>query len=385
MVKYMNLLRVSHFLPSYLPISETFIYRYLSNFSEVHPTVFSGKFENIELFPLNDFVDCSWKRYSSKWIVDNIGRRIFGVDDLFLKFILKKKKISLIHAHFGPIGHGLLDIRRSLNLPLVTTFYGYDMSSLPHDPVWKTRYDELFAEGDLFLVEGNHMKKELVALGCPEDKVRIQHIAIDTAQFSFNERNPKENGEEIVLFFCGRFTEKKGLIYALMAFKEALAAFPSLRLRMVGDGELRPQIEEYVATNGLAANVDLLGYQPHHVVADEMSRADILIQPSVTASNGGTEGGAPTIILEAQAAGVPVLATYHADIPEVVRDGETALLSAERDWEGLADNLLYLLHHQQLWGDFGRSGRIYVEKEYDIRHEVVRLEAIYKKLISRHE
>lgn len=374
----MNKIPVAHFCPSYLPLSETFIYRYLSKFCSITPVVFAGKVENEELFPLKHSVyDCCHKRFTTRWIVNGVGNRVLGVSDLYRKTLLKIHRTRVLHAHFGPTGHSLLGIRKTLNIPLVTTFYGYDMSSLPKDPVWQQNYEVLFAEGDLFLVEGNHMKKDLVALGCPEEKVRIQHIAIDTDQFAFREREPKGN-QPINLFFCGRFTEKKGLIYALKAFEAVLPEYPNLLFTIVGDGTLRPEIEKFIEEHGIKASVKLLGYQPQHVVAHEMEQADIFIHPSVTASNGDTEGGAPTIILEAQAAGVPVLATFHADIPEVVRHGESAILAKERDWRELSEGLLCLLKNQQKWASMGRAGRKHVEQHYDIKNEVKNLEEIYR-------
>jgi len=374
-------LQVAHFCPSYLPLSETFIYRYLTNFKEVTPTVFAGNFENLDHFPLShELYEYCHKRFTARWFVNGLGRRLFGIDDLHRKMIIRRNRVKLLHAHFGPTGFSLLKLKNALNLPLITTFYGYDMSSLPKLPQWQANYAELFSQGDLFLVEGNHMKKDLVALGCPEDKIRIQHIAIDTEQFAFRPRLPKGD-QEIVLLFCGRFTEKKGLIYALQAFANVHTKYPNIRFRIIGDGELRPDVEAYIDSNGLKDAVDLLGYQPQSAVAAEMACADIFVQPSVTAASGDTEGGAPTILLEAQAAGVPVLSTLHADIPEVVVDGHSAFLSKEKDWEGLSANLIYLIEHQDQWKQFGKAGRHHVIENYDIRNEVLRLESIYNDLV----
>ncbi len=115
---------------------------------------------------------------------------------------------------------------------------------------------------------------------------------------------------------------------------------PDLELRIIGDGESRAEVEQYIAEHHLEPYTRLLGYQPHQVFHEQLEEAHLFIQPSVTSENGDSEGGAPTVLLEAQACGVPVLATYHADIPEVVRDGESALLAPERDPESLAGKWL---------------------------------------------
>lgn len=126
----------------------------------------------------------------------------------------------------------------------------------------------------------------------------------------------------------------------------------------------------------------LLGYQPHSVFAREASNAHILLQPSVTARNGDSEGGAPTVLLEAQSSGLPVVSTYHADIPEVVLDGKSGFLVPERDSHALAEKLEYLIKHPEIWPEMGRRGREFVEENYDINKLNQQLVEIYQNLIQ---
>ena len=74
---------------------------------------------------------------------------------------------------------------------------------------------------------------------------------------------------------------------------------------------------------------------------------------------------------------MPVLSTYHADIPEVVLHGVTGLLVPERDIDALAQNIEYLVRHPECWEELGRNGREHIEKEYNIVKQVERLEEIY--------
>ena len=114
-----------------------------------------------------------------------------------------------------------------------------------------------------------------------------------------------------------------------------------------------------------------------------MKNADIFIQPSVTSQSGDTEGGAPTVILEAQAAGMPVIATTHADIPNIVVPGKSALLSAEKDSIGLSKNIEHLLNNQDSWEIMGRFGREFVTQHHDIKKEVIGLENKYMALLKK--
>jgi colanic acid/amylovoran biosynthesis glycosyltransferase len=102
----------------------------------------------------------------------------------------------------------------------------------------------------------------------------------------------------------------------------------------------------------------------------------------VEASDGDSEGGSPVSITEAQATGMPVLASFHADIPEVVLDGETGLLSPERDIEALTANLEFLVTHPEKWEEMGRQSRSHIEKEYDVKIQAKKLQEIYSSILS---
>ena len=208
----------------------------------------------------------------------------------------------------------------------------------------------------------------------------IQHIGVDTEKINFKERTFPSDGK-IVILSCGRFVEKKGLIYALQALKLLISKNPQVEFRIIGDGILRNSIGSFIKENNLSPYVYLLGYQSHYVFVEELGKAHIYIQPSVTAQNGDSEGGAPTTLLEAQAAGVPVLSTYHADIPEVVVDGKSGFLVPERDSNALAERLEYLIAHPEEWSTMGREGRRHVEMNYTIYKETENLENIYDALI----
>lgn len=378
---------VAHSMQRYLGLSETFIYAILNGFQRYRPIVVTETVDHIDLFPFEPvYATSSIRRFSWWWMVNGLhyrmsDRRTFFEHMTYVRHILKRERAQIIHAHFGPSGVRMLPIRRALDIPLVTTFYGYDMSELPREVRWREAYTRLFAEGDLFLVEGGHMRAALIALGCPAEKVEVQRIGIDLDHLPFKERTVAP-GEKIVVLFCGRFTEKKGLVYALEALAPVIREFPNLELRIIGDGEERPAIERAIAEHALTPYVHLLGYQPHRVFREQLSEAHLFIQPSVTASNGDTEGGAPTVVLEAQACGVPVLATYHADIPEVVQDRKSGWLAPERDSDALAGGWLELLRHPETWPDMGRAGRALVERQHHIGALIRQLEGRYDQLTA---
>lgn len=375
------MINVAHFRSYYLGLTETFIYQYIKNFRRVNPLVFTLNILNTDQFPFPEIHMALYKPYFIGNLISKFGRNIIN-RDFKVESLIKKYNVSLIHAHFGPDGYHLLPVKKRTGIPLITTFYGYDMSMLPRQEEWKKKYQELFEFGDLFLVEGSHMEKQMIRIGCPEEKIRIQHIAIGLERIPFRPRKPKPKDEKVIILFCGRFSEKKGLLFALKAVAEVVKSFSSIEFRIIGDGELRQEMDDYIKNADIDKWVKLLGLKSHNEVIEELSNADIFLHPSVTASDGDSEGGAPAIILEAQAAGLPIVSTFHADIPEVVIDDKTGCLVKEGDSMAIAEQLEYLLKNQGLWQDLGRNGREHIKSNYNITNELIKLEDIYFSLVG---
>lgn len=368
---------VLHVVETFLGRSETFIYNYVSGHANWEPVVLCRFTDNEKEFPVKRMVTIPapvTKRDPVWWL--NVGVGAVTGRTLWhrrAEAVLREVKPAVIHAHFGQQGWLMLPVKRRLNLPLVTTFYGYDMSVLPRLPRWPARLAELFREGDLFLTEGPCMRQKLIELGAPADKVRLQRIAIHVDRYPAWQ--PDRNGMPVVLF-VGRFTEKKGLPAALAAVREVRRRGQPVRFRIVGDGDQRADVEKFVAENQLGDCVNFLGMKPHGEVIQELTRAKVFIHPSRTAANGDTEGGAPTILLEAQAVGVPIVTTRHADIPNVVAKGGGIYLSDETDGAQLAENLFQAIRSDQ------GSAPSFVREYHSVGKEVLRLEEHYRSLVN---
>jgi colanic acid/amylovoran biosynthesis glycosyltransferase len=108
---------------------------------------------------------------------------------------------------------------------------------------------------------------------------------------------------------------------------------------------------------------------------------DIVIAPSITGRDGDTEGGAPVVVIEAQAAGIPVVGTMHCDIPNIVVDEETGLLCEERDVETLADNLDRLISNKALREKMGKAAHIRASLHFSIQRQVDDLNKLYRSLL----
>lgn len=140
-----NLPTVAHFREQYLGLTETFIYNYLSNFRRVRPVVFTETTINLDAFPIKPIYVHAFPKYSLRRFANAFAKRVLK-HDLYVEYYLRREEAKLIHAHFGPKGRRLLSVKKNIGLPLVTTFYGVDLS-LYH---LRDTYSKLFDKGDLF-------------------------------------------------------------------------------------------------------------------------------------------------------------------------------------------------------------------------------------------
>lgn len=372
---------VLHFTGCYLPRTENWIYTQIHSARRYSPSVLTYRLDNPELFPVDRLQCIETNRPKAIRALERIRKALTGLDPFICKE-LSLHKPDLIHAHFGQAGCWICREATGKNIPLVTTFYGVDASKLALQPIWLKRYRELFAKGTLFLAEGPHLGKTLVELGCPEEKVRVHHLGVDVSAHPAQSASRK-SGDPFRILVAASFREKKGVDDALRAFAEAFPKGKGAELNLIGDGPLRGRLESLVRELRLERSVRFYGFQALPDLLKAMSEAHVFLHPSRTADDGDTEGGAPVTIIHAQASGLPVVSTFHADIPEVVREGETGLLAPERDIRGLATALKRLEADPELAARLGRRGRERMGEEYENKRQAERLEMLYDEACRR--
>ena len=314
--------------------------------------------------------------------LDHLFHRVPQIGRLFAspgaRTAKRERTPDAIHAHYLTTGYIHWGRRRKARWSSALTVSTFRLS---RRRPWRAAFRLLAKRADLVLVEGPFMRRTVVGLGIPDDKVRLVPIAAGLEGIPY--RGPGTVDEGVRLVCCGRLVPKKGHELAIKAFAAARNALPvGSRMDVIGDGPLRPHLEGLVHELGVADRVKFLGALGRVEYLTELSGADILLAPSLTARNGDGEGGAPTTILDAQAAGVLTVGSTHADIPYLVEHGITGFLFGEGDADGLRAAVLDAVERRAEWPAIAQRARQQVERRHSDTNVAALLLDVYEQVVK---
>ena len=291
---------------------------------------------------------------------------------------------ALIHAHFGPDATHAMPLARALGVPLVFTHHGYDVTTADHASsrsaalrLYLKRRARLYQTAARVLCVSQFVRDQALRKGAPPHKTLVHYVGVDIASFT---PDPSVKRSDVVLF-AGRLIDNKGCDQLLRAMCLVQRSLRECALVIIGDGWLRPRLEQTARALALR-HVSFLSTQPPAVVRHWMNRARVFSVPSVTVDSGASEGFG-MVFAEAQAMGLPVASFETGGIPEAVVHGETGLLARERDVEGLAHNIIALLSDASMWQRFSEAGRRRTRELFDLRRQTAALEDIYRAVLRR--
>ncbi|MHC4954014.1 MAG: glycosyltransferase family 4 protein [Planctomycetota bacterium] len=279
---------------------------------------------------------------------------------------LEKGGATLLHAHFGPAGLRAMPVVRALGIPLVVTFHGYDITRLPaEDADYRRELEGLFRVARCIAVS-EHVRQRLERLGCSDATV----LPLGTP---LRERIDRINALPVRVLTVARLVPLKGVPDLVEAVR---AIDAEIELHVVGEG---PDLANVEARRGDDLRIFIHGNQPPAEVARHLERADIFVLNSRRSKEGAVEGF-PISVLEAMAAGLPVIGTRHGGIPESVQEGTTGLLVDECDTSALQRAIEELVRDPVLRRAMGDAGRKAVEDRYELGACTQRLLAFYEEV-----
>lgn len=288
-------------------------------------------------------------------------------------------------CHFGDVALRALAVthlagRKRCRCRLATFFHGADITRFidEHGP---GVYRQLLAESDLCLPISARWQQRLLELGASPERINLHRMGVDCARYAFVARTLPAHGP-LVMLSVARLVEKKGLEYAIRAISLIPAPLRQrIRYLIAGDGPLQADLQMLISEENLEAQVTLLGWQDQAEIVEHVKSAHLMLVPSVTARDGDQEG-IPVSAMEAMATGLPVIATRHSGIPELVRDRENGRLAEERDAAGLALAISETFGNAADYARYGMAARTIVETDFNESRLNVALERKLQRLLA---
>lgn len=319
-------------------------------------------------------------------ILRSLNTLKYSRDALRLKLLpiclpyFKRNSYDIIHCHFGPNGNlgVLLKELGVIKGKVVTMFHGYDIRrGLKYGA---NIYAPLRERGDCFLSISKYNRIQLEKFGFESSKIIDHPVGIDLDRFPFRwdkESIPPNHKGQIKILTIARLIREKGLQYGIMSIYELLKSNPNLNVQynIIGEGILKEQLKELVSELGLIDVVRFFGEMDQTDVSKKMREAHIFLLPSVSEA-------LPVVLMEAQAIGLPVVATDVGSVAEIVADGKSGFIVSTQNVIALASKLEYLIKHPEIWPEMGRCGRKLVEERYNIKKLNRRLVEIYNALLT---
>jgi glycosyltransferase involved in cell wall biosynthesis len=360
----------------------TFVHRQLSALRRFQPIGLCRFRWHEERFPVpRGGLDEYWRAGRALERVTRLGRPVelgtlTPLEHRFYERVLRHRRPALVHAHFADYALAVQPACEATGTPLVVTFHGYDASKRLREPAFERRYQRLLSRASLVIAVSKAMRDRLLAFGSPPERTAAHHIGVNLGPCP--DDGQRQSG---LVVQVARLVPKKGHLDTIEAFARARAVRSDLRLVIAGDGPLRAQLEREVERRRLSSCVRFTGDLRYADVERLLNQASVFLHPSVTTADHDEEG-IPTTIAEAMAAAVPVIATRHAGIPELVEPG-SGLLVEEGDAAGMGNALVDLTSDPAAARMMGADGRRSVERRFDLQRNTASLEEAYTFVARR--
>lgn len=364
-------MNIAIFTPNQNPYSETFIQAH-KNYLEGNIFYYYGR-SHIQLENHPYLVSkCKLKYYKIKKLL--LRKPFSYVQENLVTQSLIKHNINVVLIEYGTHAHRVLSIIKKAKLPLIVHFHGYD-ASITEVIKKHNNYKDVFHYASKVIVVSKKMETMLIAMGCPKNKIVWN---VTGPQPEFLSVIPTFSKKQFIAI--GRFVDKKAPYYTILAFKKVLEKHEDAKLIMAGSGSLENTCKNLAKYLNIQNQVNFVGVITPEKYREFLTESLAFVQHSITADSGDMEG-TPVSMLEASAAGVPVISTIHAGIPDIVIHQQTGLLCEEHDIDTMANNMLSLLDSITLAKKYGANAKKRIVDNFTLDRHIKQLQELLETVI----
>lgn len=304
-----------------------------------------------------------------------VSPKIFLALPKISRFI-KEKKIDVIHAHTRVTQVTAAMLCRLTGTPYVTTCHGFYKKRLSRKlfPCWGAETVAISEAVRDYLIRDYRLA---------DSKVCLIHAGVNPHMFLQVDEGVKRQrrqqynlGGEPLIGIIARLTEEKGHRFLIEAMKQIVKEIYNAHLLIVGRGRIEKDLKEAVDLAGL--NNCIHFYPVVNQTTEILPLLDVFVLPSL-------DEGFGLSILEAQAAGLPVVASRVGGVPDLIKDGETGILVAHQDIDGLAKAVIEILKDKKRAKELGSNARRFVEEEFSVGQFVEKTLGVYTAALKIHE
>jgi glycosyltransferase involved in cell wall biosynthesis len=310
-----------------------------------------------------------------------------------LSYTSRAKKLlstmEVVHVHH-PFLSGSLALRycRPRGIPIIFTNHTrYDLYSQAYLPPMADiigaaavqAYLPAFCRAcDMVISPSAGMRDVLVGFGV-DTPIEIAPNGVDLRPFqnpstSIDRQELGFSAEDVVLIYVGRLGPEKNLQFLLRSFAGVVQAYDHARLLLIGDGPERESLQELVTHTNICDCVKFTGMMPYEKIPAYLKIADAFVTASVSEVH-------PLTVVEAMAAGLPVLGISSPGIGDTIRDGESGYLVAQEDMASFTAKMVRLVREDDYRRQMGETAR-QAAAEYDIERTTEIMEERYRKMVD---
>ena len=297
-----------------------------------------------------------------------------NTNEMLIKRYLKDNKIDVVLAEYGMTGSFITPICREVQIPLIVHFHGIDASSYEILERFKEGYQNMFDYATWVIGVSKRMVNDIVKMGCPKKKV-VYNLYGPNRDFCDVRPNYQSNN----IIAVGHQNFKKAPYLTILAFHQVLKKHPNLKLHFAGGGELLEVSMNTALALGIENQVIFHGKLQRSEVLELIKKSFLFVQHSIIAMDGNSEG-TPVAILESMMAGLPVVSTIHAGIPDVVLNNETGILVNEKDVDAMAEAITKIVEDRALAEKMGQAGRQRALARFEIEQHIQKLNQLIKEI-----